>query len=173
MSKTIADLEAAADAASKEYSAAETRLDSLIRVIKAVTVLKNIDMLTAEDEADVARLRDRAHERRLLLVAECERLEDASLAAQRALNDAPEQGRVTGAEKSAALLALAAEAAEAGLGLIAAALTQIARLDFDNRGVCDKWAKLLLCEVFETQNNAIARRRVFRKAADVIRWEGA
>lgn len=91
MSKTIAELEAAANAASKEYSAAETRLGSLIRVIKAVTVLEDIDMLTAEDEADVARLRDRAHARRPLLVAECDRLEDASLAAQCALNEATEE----------------------------------------------------------------------------------
>lgn len=77
---------------------------------------------------------------------------------------------MTGAEKSAALLALANEADVAGLGFVAAALTQIARLDLDNRGVCDKWTMLLLCEVFETQPNAISRRRVFRKAADVIRW---
>ena len=88
---TIADLEAASNAASEAHAAAALRLSTLHKLIKALEHLEDIDMLTAADEADIANLRARSDVRRPLLVAEVDRLEDASLAAQRALNDAPEE----------------------------------------------------------------------------------
>jgi hypothetical protein len=89
--KTIAELEAASDAATAAYHAADTRLASLNTLINMITRLEDIDGLTSEDEGDIANLRARSHARRPALVAECNRLEDASRAAARALNDAPEE----------------------------------------------------------------------------------
>lgn len=89
--KTIAELEAAADAATEAYEAADNRLSAVDTLLRKLSSLEDIDGLTPDDESDIASLRDRAHARRPALVAECDRLEDAARAAQRALNEAPEE----------------------------------------------------------------------------------
>lgn len=89
--KTIVQLEAESNAAMAALSAAETRLRSLESLRNLIMRLEDIDMLTAEDESDIASLRHRADVRRPLLAAEYDRLEDVALAAQRALDDAPEE----------------------------------------------------------------------------------
>lgn len=72
---------------------------------------------------------------------------------------------MTGAQKRTALLALAAEADRAGLGLIDAALTQIAGLDLDDAAVCAKWGSV--CEKDTLRHGP--RRRVLLAAAKVLR----
>ena len=77
---------------------------------------------------------------------------------------------MTGAEKSTALLALATEADIAGLGLIAAALTQIARLDLDDPEVCKKW---YIEVVTERHGGDRKRSTLLFRAASALRESGS
>ncbi len=91
MQKTIAELEAASDAATAAYSAADARLAAVDTLLRKLSALEDIDHLTAEDESDLDSLRARSRARRPALVAECNRLEDLARTAAKALNDAPEE----------------------------------------------------------------------------------
>ena len=75
-------------------------------------------------------------------------------------------GLVSGAKKQAALRHLADQASEDGLGLVAAALTQIAKLDLENPTVCERWNQHLRREHGDT---TAPRDVVLRAARRVLR----
>lgn len=72
---------------------------------------------------------------------------------------------MTGAEKSLALHGLADEASRHGLGLIDAALTQIAGLDLSDQAVCFRWYNAI---VDDRHDGSGTRQRILSRAAAVV-----
>lgn len=161
--KTIAELEAASDAATEAYATADNRLGALDRLANLLSRLEDIDGLTSDDEGDIASLRARCVARRPALIAECDQLETAAIAAQHALNDAPEEAALSGAEKSAALRKIAARLDGTPEELVGIALLHVADKDLDN-DACQAWGEYLTNEAARSA----AERAAIKEAAAAL-----